>query len=81
MRALLPFEPLAITCFKVVQVFGIVAVETLVIAIIAPVPHDEILVLLREYHSTFGIKMKLGRLAAFMTYVAIQSRRISARAD
>ena len=55
LAAFLPRKARAVAAPQLVQMFGIVTVEALVVPIVAAVPNDQIVVLFWKNHAAFGI--------------------------
>src|ERR1043165_6236453 len=59
----------------------VVAVETVVVSLMTPVPYHEATMLLRKNYMALGVELQLQRVALFMACVTIQARGVPARGD
>ena len=79
--ALVPGQQRAVPGFQLIEVHWVVAIEAVVISIIATMPHDQIVVFLRQGHVIAAIDLEFGGLAFLVARVAIQARGIAAGTD
>ena len=69
-RALLELEDLPVACLQPVEVFRIVAIEAMIVAVIAAMLHHQIVVLFGQLNEIVGAEMHLNGLGFIMAGVA-----------
>lgn len=73
-RAVGQFQLASVAGLKDFEISLVVAVEAEIVAIMAPVPHDDVLVLVRNNEDMIGVKTQRRRLLLLVASIAIEVR-------
>jgi len=79
-RTFLNFQMPPISRLQQLEVGLVVAIKAVIVAMMSPVGHNDVLVLFWDDHVALVIELELQRFVFFMTSVAIQSGDISTAA-
>ena len=78
-RAFRQFESLSVTRLDYVQRLGFMTIETMIVAIVSPVPNHQIVMLLRQDDDVVRVKMDLHRFTLLVAGVTTEARGVAAR--